>query len=104
MSFGFFLIIFFLCVAVISSSYKIDIFVYSLIFAGVVFVSFSNVAVFSYRLANICMSLYPYLIAKVLNSPSNGIFKLGTMSLLILLLTMRDGNIGILESIVSGFE
>ena len=73
-------------------------------FAGVVFVSFSNVAVFSYRFTNICMSLYPYLIAKVLNSPSNGIFKLGTMSLLIFLLTMRDGNIGILESIVLGFE
>ena len=86
------------------SSYKVDVFVYSFVFALVVFISFSHAAIFSHRLANICMSLYPYLFAKLLNSSSDGIFKLGSIASLIIILSVREGNISIIETIVLGFE
>lgn len=99
-----FLILFFLIVAAYRSSYQIDVFVYSFMFGLVVFASFAHASVFSYRLSNICISLYPFLFAMILNNSSNVIYKLGSIVSLIFILSLREGNLPIIKTIVSGFE
>ena len=94
----------FLFLSLYRCSFKIDIFVFSFLFSGVVFLSFSDVAIFSYRLTNICMSLYPFLVAKILKESSNVYFKILTMLLVVPALAIRPGSVEILEVITLGIE
>ena len=99
-----FLLLFFLSVSLYRSSFQMDVFVYSFVYSLIVFIAFSHAAIFSYRLANVCMSLYPYLFAKILNSSSAGIFKLGSIATIIFVFSLREKNNSVIESIVLGFQ
>ena len=86
------------------SNFKIDIYVFSFLFSGIVFLSFLDVAIFSHRLTNICLSLYPFFVAKILKEPLPVYFKLITMMIIVCASALRFGSVEILEVIRLGFE
>ena len=78
-------------IAISTFNYKKNnnLFIFSFLFSFVVFVSFSTAAIFSYRLANVCLSLYPYFIAHILMDKKNGVYKLLVISTLLLIFSLR---------------
>ena len=97
-------VIMLLFIALHENKFNVNIFIYSFLFSAILSLSFFNIAIFSFRLTNICMSFYPYFLAKLITGKLSTITKLSYMSVIILLLSFRQGNIEILESIVLGFE
>lgn len=77
----------------------------SFIFAATVFCSFTSVSIFSFRLANVAISLYPYFAAAFLGSRANSLKKKAVFTTsLLFFLSLRSGNDAILGAIVTGFE
>ena len=97
-------VIMLLFIALHDNKFNVNIFIYSFLFSAILSLSFFNIAIFSFRLTNICMSFYPYFLAKLITGKLSTITKLSYMSVIILLLSFRQGNLEILESIVLGFE
>lgn len=97
-------IIMMLFMSLYAYDFRMNIFAYSFLFSAVVFLSFSNFAIFSFRLANVCMSFYPFFLANLVRGQTSVIVKLSFMATVILALSLRLGSIKILESIVLGIE
>jgi len=95
-------ICFLLLMYVFKNGLKFDLFGYSFLFSIVVFISFSSVSIFSYRLTNVCFSLYPFFVAHTLNNDKNGIYKLCLITLLILIVSARSSTNDIINSIHLG--
>ena len=82
---------------------KIDIFVFSLLHALVIFISFSQYAIFAYRLTNVAISLYPFFIASIIkNCNASVTYRLSVLASLLLILDKRSNTDAIVESIGVG--
>ena len=93
-----------LFMALYEKNFRMNVFVYSFLFSLVVFISFSNFAIFSFRLTNICLSLYPFFLAKLLKGQTSIIAKCSFILVVVLALSLRQDSIKTLKSIVLGFE
>lgn len=83
---------------------KLDLINFSLLVGLAIFFAFSNVAIFSFRLTNVAISLYPVSVALIIQRPNPVLEKLGFITLLFVLLASRGNRSEILEAIVTGFE
>lgn len=82
-----------------------NLYMLSFIFAATVFCSFASVSIFSFRLTNVAISLYPYFAAAFLRSRENSLKKKALfIASLLFLLSLRSSNDAILGAIVTGFE
>lgn len=93
-----------LFMALYENNFRMNIFVYSFLFSAVMFLSFSNISIFSFRLTNICMSFYPFFLAKLVRGETSVIAKLSFLLVVISALLLRQDSMRILESIVLGIE
>ena len=84
---------------------KTDMLVFFCFLGLVIFFSFQNYAIFSHRLTNIALSLYPFLLAKKLapQTRSPVILKFLVISLLLVAFEMRHNKYEIIEKIELGF-
>ena len=79
---------------------KPDIFVYSLVHSLIIFISFSSYSIFSYRLTNVALSLYPFFIAKLIkNKRAKSTNRVLILAILIFLLEQRGNTDQILSAI-----
>jgi hypothetical protein len=82
---------------------KMDIFIFSLLHALVIFVSFSQYAIFAYRLTNVAISLYPFFIASITKNHNSSItYRLCVLASLVLILDQRSNKDAIIDSIGVG--
>jgi len=82
---------------------KIDIFIFSLLHALVIFVSFSQYAIFAYRLTNVAISLYPFFIASIMKNCNSSItYRLCVFVSLLFVLDQRSNKDAIINSIGVG--
>lgn len=80
----------------------VDIFIFCYLAAIVIFVSFSDYSIFSYRLSNVAMSLYPITIAKIFESNRPNLNKVFGICIFIILVSLRDNSFQIINSIQIG--
>lgn len=101
------LIFFFLLFAghqyfVVRKKYKLDLFTYSFVLAGAAFIAFSSFSIFSFRLSNILISLYPFSIAMCLKERKQ--FDRGLYLLfLVTMLSLREGTWKVVNLVKVGF-
>lgn len=82
---------------------KMDIFIFSLLHALVIFISFSQYAIFAYRLTNVAIALYPFFIASIIKNHNSSItFRLSVLASLLLILDKRSNTDAIIDSIEVG--
>ena len=60
-----FFVVYFLVFSIISTDVNKSLFIYSFALAFLIFLSFSSVSIFSYRLTNVALSLYPYFMIRI---------------------------------------
>ena len=99
-----FFVVYFLVFSIISTDVNKSLFIYSFALAFLIFLSFSSVSIFSYRLTNVALSLYPYFMSRFLNTEKRGITKLALILSFIGIISMRTGSNVIIEAITMGFE
>lgn len=79
-----------------------DLFTFSYLSSLMIFFSFSDYAIFSYRLSNVAISLYPITIAKMYECSRPKINKVFGIFIFILLVSLRENSFQILNSIEIG--
>ena len=77
-----------------------DLFIFCYLCALLTFISFSEYAIFSYRLSNIAISLYPITLAKIFETNRPSLNKVFAIILFILLVSLRDNSFLIINSIM----
>ena len=96
----------FVCLLVLIASYinklRHDIFLYSFVFALFVSISFLSVAIFSFRLTNVALSLYPFFFAQLLNQTDRFHSKLIFITLIVAVLSLRGSTGRVINSIELG--
>jgi hypothetical protein len=79
-----------------------DLFTFCYLSSLMIFVSFSDYAIFSYRLSNVAISLYPITIAKMFECSRPNLNKICGILIFIILVGLRDNSLQILNSIEIG--
>ena len=84
---------------------KVDMLIFFCFMGLVIFFSFQNYAVFSHRLTNVALSLYPFLLASKLDPHARSpiIIKFIVISFLLAAFEMRHNKYEIIEKIELGF-
>lgn len=98
-------IIFIICIHLYfqrKTIYEIDLFTFCYFSALLIFISFSDYAIFSYRLSNVAISLYPITIASIMNSSRPTLNKAFVIFVFIILISLRENSFEIINSIESG--
>lgn len=99
-----FFVVYFLLFSMISTDTNKNLFIYSFASAFFIFLSFSSVSIFSHRLTNVALSLYPYFISSFLNTEKREITKLALILSFIGIISMRSQSNVIIDAIKMGFE
>ncbi|MAZ79974.1 MAG: hypothetical protein CMD72_04435 [Gammaproteobacteria bacterium] len=84
------------------SLYEIDLFTFTYLASLIIFFSFSDFAIFSSRLSNVAMSLYPITIASMYESTRPNFNKAFGILLFLLLVGLRNNSFEIINSIQIG--
>lgn len=79
-----------------------DLFTFCYVSSLIIFFSFSDYAIFSYRLSNVAISLYPITIAKMFESSRPDLNKAFGILIFTVLVSLRDNSFQILNSIEIG--
>ena len=87
---------------VVRKKNKLDLFSYSFVLAAATFIAFSSFSIFSFRLSNILISLYPISIAMCLKERKQldrGFYLL----VLVTMLSLREGTWKVVNLVKVGF-
>ena len=87
---------------VVQKQLKLDVFSYTFIMAAAAFVAFSSLAIFSFRLSNILISLYPFSVALCLQKRQQ-LDRFLYLLLLIGMFSFREGTWKVVDMIKVGF-
>ena len=87
---------------VIKENFKLDLFAYSFVLAAATFIAFSSFSIFSYRLSNILISLYPFSIAMCLKERKQ-LDRSLYLFLLISMFSLREGTWKVVNLLKIGF-
>ena len=79
-----------------------DLFTFCYMSSLIIFFSFSDYAIFSYRLSNVAISLYPITIAKMFESSRPDLNKAFGITIFTVLVSLRENSFQILNSIEIG--
>lgn len=82
--------------------FQIDLFYFTYLAAFTIFFAFSDYSIFSYRLSNVAMSLYPITIAYMYENSRPALNKVAGILVFVTLISLRENSFEIINSIRIG--